>query len=46
MAAPTDAQCIKKTLANGEPSKHGASRHFAAQQNLVRFRGEAEVAGA
>ena len=24
MAAPTDAQCIKKTLANGEPSTHGA----------------------
>ena len=26
MAAPTEAQCIKKTLANGEPSTHGAKR--------------------
>jgi hypothetical protein len=31
MAAPTDAQCIKKTLANGEPSAHGAK--------LTRFSG-------
>jgi len=33
MAAPTDVQCIKKTLASGEPSTHGASRHFAAAKN-------------
>ena len=26
MAAPTEAQCIKKTLANGEPSTHGAKQ--------------------
>jgi hypothetical protein len=26
MAAPTKAHCIKKTLANGEPSTHGAKR--------------------
>ena len=24
MAAPTKARCIKKALANGEPSTHGA----------------------
>ena len=43
MAAPTDVHCIKKTLANGEPSTHGASRHFAAADNLGRFRGEADM---
>ena len=37
MVAPTDAQCIKKTLANGEPSTHGASRHFALCKILVAF---------
>ena len=26
MAAPTKARCIKKALANGEPSTHGAKR--------------------
>jgi hypothetical protein len=26
MAAPTEGQNIKKTLANGEPSTHGAKR--------------------
>ena len=25
MAAPTETQCINKTLANGAPSTHGAS---------------------
>jgi len=29
MAAPTEGQNIKKTLANGEPSTHGAKRTFA-----------------
>jgi hypothetical protein len=33
MAAPTEERCIKKTLANGGPSTHGASRHFAAAKN-------------
>jgi hypothetical protein len=28
MAAPTEAHCIKKTLAKGEPSTHGAKRTF------------------
>jgi hypothetical protein len=28
MAAPTEGQNIKKTLANGEPSTHGARRTF------------------
>ena len=28
MAAPTEAQNIKITLANGEPSTHGAKRTF------------------
>ena len=27
MAAPTEGQNIKKTLAKGEPSTHGASGH-------------------
>jgi len=27
MAAPTEGQNIKNTLANGEPSTHGAKRH-------------------
>jgi hypothetical protein len=26
MAAPTEGQNIKKTVANGEPSTHGAKR--------------------
>ena len=30
MAAPTKAHCIKKTLANGEPSTHGAKRTWGA----------------
>ena len=29
MAAPTEGQNIKKNLANGEPSTHGAKRTFA-----------------
>ena len=28
MAAPTEGQNIKNTLANGEPSTHGAKRTF------------------
>jgi hypothetical protein len=28
MAAPTEGQNINKTLANGEPSTHGAKRIF------------------
>jgi hypothetical protein len=28
MAAPTEGQNIKKDLANGEPSTHGAKRTF------------------
>jgi hypothetical protein len=28
MAAPTEGQNIKKNLANGEPSTHGAKRTF------------------
>ena len=30
MAAPTEGQNIKKTLANGEPSTHGAKRTTTA----------------
>jgi len=29
MAAPTEGQNIKNTLANGEPSTHGAKRTLA-----------------
>ena len=33
MAAPTEGQNIKKALANGEPSTHGAKRtHWNAEQ--------------
>jgi len=31
MAAPTEGQNIKKTLANGEPSTHGAKRTLLTQ---------------
>ena len=31
MAAPTEAQSINKTLANGEPSTHGAKRTFGSR---------------
>jgi hypothetical protein len=32
MAAPTNAACVKKALANQEPSTHGPSGHFATPQ--------------
>jgi hypothetical protein len=35
MAAPTEEQSIKKTLANGEPSTHGAMRTWAANVFLA-----------
>jgi hypothetical protein len=33
MAAPTEGQNIKKDLANGEPSTHGASGPFSFRLN-------------
>jgi hypothetical protein len=38
-------QCcnVKILLANPEPSTHGPSRHFAAAQQLGRFRREADI---
>jgi hypothetical protein len=33
MAAPTEGQSINKTLANGEPSTHGAKRPFGAPKS-------------
>jgi hypothetical protein len=36
MAAPTEGQDIKKTLANGEPSTHGAKRTFKVWRRGVR----------
>jgi hypothetical protein len=39
MAAPTEGQNIKKTLANGEPSTHGAKRTLnRARAALVALR--------
>jgi len=34
MAAPTNPACVKKVLANSEPSTHGTSRRFAATHQL------------
>jgi hypothetical protein len=34
MAAPTEGQNIKKNLANGEPSTHGAKRTLAGPSAL------------
>ena len=36
MAAPTEGHNIKNTLANGEPSTHGAKRTFEAPGHEVR----------
>jgi hypothetical protein len=44
MAAPTKPANVKILLANSEPSTHGTSRHFAAMQWLVGFRGKADMA--
>ena len=42
----TDQACdVKIFLANLEPSTHGPKRHFAASQQLGRFRSEADWAG-
>jgi hypothetical protein len=39
MAAPTEGQNIKKTIANGEPSTHGAKRTLnRARAALVALR--------
>ena len=35
MAAPTEGQNIKKNLANGEPSTHGAKRTFTNRQGAA-----------
>jgi hypothetical protein len=35
MAAPTEGQSINKTLANGEPSTHGAKRTLAASKSCL-----------
>jgi hypothetical protein len=37
MAAPTEGQNIKKTLANGEPSTHGAKRTSGRPGRNDRF---------
>ena len=48
MAAPTEGQNIKKTLANGEPSTHGAKRTLRIvwheAHGLVRFCSETAAA--
>ena len=43
MAAPTNAAYVKKALANSEPSTHGTSRHFAAEQQFGRIWSEADI---
>jgi hypothetical protein len=35
MAAPPEGQNIKKALANGEPSTHGAKRTFSGRQRAL-----------
>jgi hypothetical protein len=37
MAAPTEGQNIKKALANGEPSTHGAERTLADLGRMAAF---------
>ena len=37
MAAPTTAACVKKTLANPEPSTHGPERQFADEGGLISY---------
>ena len=37
MAAPTKAHCIKKTLANGEPSTHGAFQKSPRMSSMSEF---------
>jgi len=44
MTAPTEGQNIKKNLANGEPSTHGAKRTFSWPGRNDRF-GEKRTLG-
>jgi len=43
MAAPTKGQSIKNTLANGEPSTHGAKRTFGWLGMNARSRPKADI---
>jgi hypothetical protein len=43
MAAPTKARCIKKALANGEPSTHGAKRTRRPHSLKSAYGGEADI---
>ena len=43
MAAPTEGQNIKNTLANGEPSTHGAKRTFGPPRRMAAFGGKADL---
>ena len=43
MAAPTEGQNMKKTLANGEPSTHGAKRQFARRKAMSGVGGKADL---
>jgi hypothetical protein len=45
MAAPTTAACVKKTLANPEPSTHGPERQFAPQRTTAAIWGHADRSG-
>ena len=44
MAAPTKAHGIKKTLANGEPSTHGACQKWPAAWGMSEFGRKPKVA--
>jgi hypothetical protein len=43
MAAPTEGQNIKNTLANGEPSTHGAKRILGSPRRNGRFWRKADL---
>jgi len=43
MAAPTKARCIKKALANGEPSTHGANRSSKARPSISAYGSSADI---
>ena len=43
MAAPTKAHDIKKTLANGEPSTHGAMRKRLSEPPTSAFQNEPDI---
>jgi hypothetical protein len=45
MAAPTNLACVKKVLANAEPSTHGTSATSRDMQEMASLGPEAETQG-